>query len=382
MADAVTPAIDQPAGAGANTVALALARALEAGRGRYNALYAQAQLNQATGMSQSPESPTASAFLAHVGSVLGPIVSAVDAIRPERTTVVLDELYILSLDLFAQHILGPTARQPEVTEGWRVVLPAVAAILAVKPRLVAVAVTNALGNLAATIGARPAEWIRSLVSVGPWCRDVNDLLAAGQVAAWRAGMAHYRSAALDLCRQLPTELARTVLGLPAEGHEVAISLLIDRLAADPWLSPAQAALNGEESSRLRTNKRISLVGRVGAFRGLGGEFLAPPEVGLLGEHFYVRDGERSWLLCADACGATLTRVNLETSSGERAQALAQGPTADSPFRLKQGGELVVGSQREQCPRLVQVKSWAANRTTLAAASPWSYAISLIASVEG
>jgi hypothetical protein len=393
-------------------------RSLAANRGRLNAKFALAR--------QAYPALNGAAFLAHLDETVGPIVAAVAAAQPAAVDAVLDALFDLSLELMGEGVLerpatgdqgigdrgrsnggevglrrpdpadegrlrdgcsgfeppGPEARRAAVAEGWRTLLPALPGHLAVAPRRVAVALTNALYNLAGTPGGRPADWLATLRDVGPECPDVATLLKIGQVAAWLAGLAHYRGAGLALCRELAPALVGRVLNLtprppllagegevtappPSQGGGWGVGALLDRLAADPWLLPQAAGL-----PRPAWTPALKLAARVGAFRGFGGDFLAPPAVTWAGGQFYVQDGETWWLLSADVFGATLLRVD--------APIKPSGRSPDAPFQVSQAAEIVCGPHRAAFPELTAVKSWAADAKTLAVTSPLSHAVFLFA----
>jgi len=174
----------------------AFADALEENRARFNALFAEARLRNA--------SLDGDAFLAFLGSGVAPIVAAAP---PERAEAVVRALYALALDLFGKEVVGPRARAPLIAEGWRVLGPALARQVATEPERVMGALTNALYNLSQTPGARGREWLSGMLALAPQCADVAMLLTVGQVLAWRAGLAHYRTGALALCAGLPPALA-------------------------------------------------------------------------------------------------------------------------------------------------------------------------------
>jgi len=291
--------------------------------------------------------------------VVAPIVEAVHAAAPDRTTQAAEALYDLALDLTGQDLLGPAARSAPVAAGWTALLPRLGRFLAEAPRAVAGAVTNALYNLANTSGARPEAWLGRMSALADHCPDAETLLTAGQVAAWRAGMAHYRAGALDLCQRLPPPLARIALGLPAEPEP--LESLIEALAADPWLAPDRF---GHSSPGPRS---LSIVARPGAFRGFGGLFLRPPIVAAAGEYFLVSDGEDSWLLTADACGATFHRMSgVPTTS------------APSPFTLGKDGVVRAAGRSKRFAELAEPTSHAGNATTLAVTTALSHSIFLVA----
>jgi hypothetical protein len=312
--------------------------------------------------------------LDYLGATIGPIVEAVAAVQPAAADPTLDALFDLSLELIQEGVLGPAARQPVLNEAWRTLLPALPAHLAAEPRRVAGSLTNALYNLASMAAmrqaVRPAAWLAAMRTLGPDCPDVATLLKAGQVAAWLAGMAHYRSAALALCRELEPALAMRVLGIDEAGgperlEMQGMSSILDRLAADPWLLPQSAAL-----ARPAWTPALKLAARAGAFRGFGGVFLAPPTVSWTAGQFYVQDGDAWWLLNADVFGATLLRGD--------APAKPSGHAAGSPFQVSRAAEITCGPHRAAFPELTAVQSWAADEKTLAVTSPLSHAVYLFA----
>ena len=180
-------------------------------------------------------------------------------------------------------------------------LPAVAPLVAGAPDRILGAVSNALHNLATTPGARPEDWLTALERLGPECKDPDTLLRLGQVAGWKAGLAHFRASALAAADALPNSLALAAVGAPASGEW---SEVRKRLLADPWFDPATPAVATAQTKRLR------VMTQAGAFRGFGGLFPEPPRVAGTGDHFLVRSGEECWLLTADLFGATFHRSSI------------------------------------------------------------------------
>src|SRR5262249_7310426 len=146
-----------------------MAIALEAGRSRFNALFAQAK----------HQTPTldASRFAEHLRTTVAPIVDRVAAIAPERVGEVVEVLFEFSLDLIGKDILG---RYPALAEGWTKLLLGLPHHLSAAPRLFAGSITNALYNLAQEPGARPAQWTECVIQAGQVCADVPTLLDAGK----------------------------------------------------------------------------------------------------------------------------------------------------------------------------------------------------------
>jgi hypothetical protein len=192
-------------------------------------------------------------------------------------------------------------------------------------------------------------------------------LEAAKVPAWRAGLAHYRASALDLCRRLAPPVAIAALGLPGVTLDRdEIDTLIHQLLADPWLDP-KVALQGKPDAQ-----HLKLVGRVGAFRGFGGTFIRPPQITAPGGQFVASDGEQHWLLHADLFGATLHRLpTLPT----------QPPLVAAPlFKVGLSGRVSRGQHHATFPDLAVHHSQASNASTLAVTSPLSHAVYLIALV--
>ncbi len=191
-------------------------------------------------------------FRGFLVEVVDPLAVAVDAVCPERVAEVVMSAYQLGLELLGKRLIGFGGKSGIVGEGWRTLAAAAAPVMASFPDRALSAVANALLQLANTPGARPNQWIHDLGTIAPRCPDLETLLAAGQVLAWRAGLAHYRAGALAVADSLPGDLALLAVG--ATGDWAAIR---KRLEEDPWFVP--------EPSLARPVAR-----EVGAFRGLGG----------------------------------------------------------------------------------------------------------------
>jgi hypothetical protein len=327
----------------------ALARALEAGRDRFNALFAQAR--------HTLRGLDARAFGEFLRDVVGPAVEALARVAPERVQATVEVLYEFALELVGRELPG---RFPVLAEGWRALLGGLTRHLAQAPRRFAGSVTNALHNLALVPGTRPAEWIETVRRVGEVCPDTAALLEAGQVAAWRAGLAHYREGALEVGARLDPVVACAALGLP-DGAPVA--QVLQRLRADPWLSP-EAAMSATRA------RALGVVARVGDFRGFGGPFLRPPRVACVEGRFLVGDGEGCWILTADRFGATFHRTAEELP--------ATGGKPRDNFRIDGRGRVMYGKQSVTLDELQECASQATDGATLAVTLPLSHRVYLIA----
>jgi len=332
------------------------ARILQSHRDRYNAKFAEARWHRPK---LEPE-----AWASLLRTTVAPIVEAVDRVQPELAAEAAEALYDLALELLGQDLLGPRSPHPAVAAGWEALLPRLGRFVANAPRQVAGSVTNALYNLSTTRGARPMDWIGSLSSLAEACPDTLTLLQLGQVMAWRAGLAHYRLDALEIVTRLAAAnvpLAGAALGLPAD-EPVPLEGVIDRLLANPWLSPIAAAGPAQAPSA-----PLRLVARVGDFRGLGGEFLTPPLVMAADGRLVVKEGERWWFLAADVFGATLYRA---PEQGVKPQTIVPPEWKGALEAVKQAGY----------PHPQTISSLAAIDTTLATTSSLSHRVHLFARV--
>jgi hypothetical protein len=319
----------------------AFADFLRAHRGELNARFAMAR--------RRLPALDGSAFGAFLLSAVGPLVEAVP--ERERSTVA-HAAYDVALELCGQRLAGAGARDGRVGEAWGAMLVPAAARIGEQPEAVLGAAANALVQLASEPAARPQAWAEVMAEVAARASSLDEWLIAGQVAAWRAGLAHYRASALDAADRLPPPLALFLVGAPAGADW---SKVRARLRADPWHLP------GEPASGPR------VVARVGGFRGFGGLFAVPPSVAGGGDRFLVASEEDAWVLFADAFGATFHRAGEED---RRAAAAA-------PPRWR-GRRVEVAGQSIDVPVRGEVTSAAIAASTLAVTSSQSHVLILVA----
>jgi hypothetical protein len=268
--------------------------------------------------------------------------------------------YEAALELVGQNLAGPGSRQAEIETAWRRVLTGAAPLVAGAPARVIAAVCNAVHQLASTPGARPAQWIETMESLAPQCADVEAFLKLGQVAAWRAGLAHFRTGALDVADALPEPLALAAVGAKSKNAWAAER---EKLRRNPWYDPAD---DRSDSTGLR------MVARAGEFRGFGGLFVEPPDVAAAGTDFLVRSGSDCWLLVADRFGATFHRA-----APSEFEAAARDRRLPPSMRMD-GTRLVLNGKPFEFPALGQFIGVAANANTLALTGRYSHAVLLAA----
>jgi hypothetical protein len=210
------------------------------------------------------------------------------AVDPARAAAVADAAVDVALEIVGRALVGPAARTATPAAVWRTLLPRYAGLVAAHPETVPAMLTNAAIHLDTLAGVRGEEWIAQLAALAPRIANVGELRGAGQVAAWRAGAAHFRAGALAAADALPEPLALAAVGAD---DGVAWPALRAHIEKDPWWTA-----DGSDVTAGR---------EVGGFAGFGGAFGSPPEVRAGADGFVVRDGERHHLLLADAYGAVL-----------------------------------------------------------------------------
>ena len=327
-------------------------RVLQARRGYFNARFAEKQIAQ-------PQLD-ADVFLNILREQVAPVVQAVAALDADSALVAGQNLYDLALDLYAQGLLGPAARTSILSTAWQEFFPSIAAFIVQQSQRVPASLCNALYNLAQTPGARPDEWMQNMRAVASFCADAEVFLRAGQVAAWRAGMAHYRLSALSILKTLDAKVARTLFGLDADAAQPDTAALHYAFVANPWHNPALA------NQSATSQNKIQILKRAGAFRGFGGLFLSPPRVMWTRDGFVARDGDNSFLLFVDAFGATFHRVENVSNAN-----------VSSAFKLEKNGRVKNDKLSADFPELANATSSAANQTTLAVTTELTHAIYLI-----
>lgn len=308
------------------TLSAVLVRELAAARPRFNALVAAAR--------RARSGFDTAALADAVATRIDPLTVAVEAVAPDRTASVVEAGFALTVTL-VDHVLSGE-RRLLVDHVWREVAVPLAAVVAERPEPVLALLTNAALKLAATPGARVDEWMIRMAGLASLL-DADTLAGAGQVAAWRAGMAHYRDGALAAADALPETLALAAIGAQGSWVEVRAALAADRW----WTAEGRAAGT-----------------RFGGFTGFGGPFAAPPEVRAGAEGVFVRSGAHTGLLVADAWGATLHPASEQefdaARPASRAPTTPPGLPADDLRAATTADTIVFASPRSH---FVEVQPW-------------------------
>lgn len=329
----------------------AFAEILRQNRARYNALFTAARLN----------SPTldGAAFGQHLSECISPIVQQVYETQSERAAEVAGALYEISLDLFSKKLLGPAPRSEFIPLAWKELFPLLSHLLDNEPKRLAGAVCNLLLKMENQPGVHTSQWIESMGAISQFCENADEFLQAGEIVAWRCGMAQHRAGALKIAQRLAQTkepLCRAALGVVEK--EMNAAQTIAAYEKNPWWTPA-------EKDATRRIRRVA-----GSFRGYesdrnktGAVFMMPPKVTLHEGQFYAADEENFWLFFADAYGASFHRIGgLMEFSGD-------------PYSPSFGGPLFGANE---VPELQHPSSVATDGTTWAVTLPHSYGIYLVA----
>ncbi len=306
-------------------------------------------------------------WLFHLRQRILPIVDAVAVILPEGCTRTLNDLYDVSLDLFAVgHFSESTGLLPRaLSQLWELTLPRLAKQLARDPRRVSGSLSNAVLSIAQSHPESVDRWLNTLNRAGTLANTVDQLLQIGQVAAWTAGYPEYRTAAVKLAQSLPVEISRTLFQFPASLSDNDVSELLGRCLVDPWAYRLENSMSPPAIVR---------VGSCGAFRGFGGVFLEPPRVFLSERQLMATDNHSVWQVVADCFGNSFHRV-------ETTAEIAGRKPAKSVPQVDTYGTVSWSKHSLSCPDLANSTSQAFDGQTLAVTLRNSFHLFLIAAPD-
>jgi hypothetical protein len=309
---------------------------LAAGRSQFNQRMVEAKRRHA-GLNTD-------AFSKFLIECVDPVVAAVSLADAARAPAAALAAYDAALELTTTGM-----RSPMLAEAWCRLGPRLAQLIARQPAEVLGMLSNAVLYIESVPRARGRLWLDTMVAIAGRIDTTVQLKAAGQVLAWRCGVAHFRSGALAAADQVPEALALALFDAGSGDWPT----LRDQLRHDPWWQP---------------RGRCTLKLEIGAFTGMGGEFSTPPEVHAHAGTFTVMSGETFHLLIADAWGAVLHPSDADE------HAVLDAVKGD--WKLK-ANVLHIG-QRELLldlpPEGIRI---CCNGPTLAITSPYTHAIGLV-----
>ena len=299
----------------------------------------------------------AEAFLRFLEEGVDGVAVAVEQVDRSRLPATVLAAYDVALELVGRSLVGPAARSQVLAEAWRGLFPRLARLITAHPTQVLGMLSNAITHIEGIAGARISQWTEEMTALAPHLETVEQLRIAGQVLAWRSGAAHFRAGAIAAAAALPEALALRAFGA---GDWSSWQAFRNDVEHDPWWG-------GDDLHAMRER-------RVGSFSGFGGQFATPPEIRAAGEVFFVKSGDRYFLLIADAYGAVLQPAGAD----EFEHAIVVQPRFDYSLR---DGMLRVGSRRIDLDVPEPGLAVCASAATIAIASPYTHAIRLLARGE-
>lgn len=322
-----------------------LAEALRGGRAEFNRRFAEAQ-HRYPGLD-------AQAFTALLAGPVDRMIARVAGVDPGAVAATVDSVYDIGISLLAQRWIGPNGRAPGIVELWLAVAEAAPQHLAQAPTRLLAGLANAMVHWWAQGGGEP--WAHAMTRLAARARGPEELLRAGQVAAWRMGMAHYRESALERLRSLDRELGALALDVALGAWDEGIYA---QLQQDRWFQPGA----------MQDRQQAAFERQVGAFIGFGGRFSEPPVVAARAGVLIFQSGSERYQLYADAYGATLHA--LVEAPIRAAIRLPAGFALDGPMLTGPGLQLALADRGV-------VTSAAASGDTLVLTHAWSHAATLI-----
>lgn len=294
------------------------------------------------------------AFSGFVETGVDAVVNAVTAVAPERATHSALVAFAIALELAGLGLTGKSLLQ----RAWCELAPACAHLLAAAPAEVLGRLSHAALHLDTLASVRHEAWLETMRALAPQADSVAQLQALGQVVAWTAGVAHFRTGALAAADSLPPALALAAFDTVFNAGSGNWPRLQKALLADPWYLPGGT-------------KGSSSAGReFGAFSGLGGAFAEPPQLRASDDGFWVHSGGRYSLLVADAYGALL--------HGASADEFEQAPPASvASDVVLNGARLNVRGRLIDLDLPASQIALVSNRHTVAVTSPYTHAIRLL-----
>ena len=309
------------------------------------------------------------AFLQHLHDCVDPIVASVAEVMPECADQTAIQLYNLSLDLFAQRVLGQSGSDI-VGDTWHGLIPLLPGIVARDSAHVVGTVSNVALNMARQPCADESVWLDKMIELAPAIESKSILLEICLVLAWRYGMVQYREPAIEAASAWDEKLVQAVLKLPEGLSTDQIGELLGNLRANCW-----SDLESQPWEEKVDSRRIEIVAKVGAFRGFDGQFVQPPKVGSVDGSIVASDTESNWQVFADRYGAMLHRI----SPGIVEEKPLLGEEIQKAF-VGEGGVVSWNGLQQSFPELVSASSWAATEETLAVTLADSHHVYLLAIV--
>jgi hypothetical protein len=209
-------------------------------------------------------------------------------------------------DLKKKHLLGPGSRLPLLNSLWEAILPRVfeafEAFEATSPVFIAKSLTNTLYHLCLSPSSDPEGWLKQMKQGLVFFQNSYEMLDFAFVTAWMAGLPHLRAQSLEKLDSLGDSLLAVLFEDTLSANELRLGLKSSAFW-HPQYEKKEIIATAESACI-----DLSLVHRIGSFRGWGGPFILPPTLYTHNGHCFVQSHSDSWILSADAFGWCLNRI--------------------------------------------------------------------------
>ncbi len=229
-------------------------------------------------------------FRAFLISAVNPLVASASSSGRTIDRDWVAVIYTAALELVGQKLAGPAAINTWHNHLWNL-FPNLSELLLQTPELIA-ELSNCVHHVVRHPGSRPQHWLNSFSRCAPLCQTPEQVRQVALIAAWSAGLAHYRSSALNLLNQLDQQLCLRLFDLTA--NHGTTEKLVKQLQQTPWSRPEP-----------QTQPPAKSLFQCGAFSGFDGVFTKPPRVGCAADQIFVVSNQDCWQLYADTFGTSL-----------------------------------------------------------------------------
>ncbi len=288
--------------------------------------------------------------------------------RPDAIDALIEPLFAISLEL-----AGSGGRLPGLEAHLGRFIALFPHAVSREPDRLLRDAANAYRRMHARDDRMPDRWHHIMTGLSPLDPSPDEVRRFGAIAAWRAGMADFRDAALGALAACGPDAAARLIGVSDKPGVADPAAFAATLARDPWADPAALA-TGSPQPR-------ACFAAAGGFAAFGGPFAAPPAVYALDGAPMAHDGARCYEIIADRFGAHLAPAGTAPGAPVRPDpSVVVGPSAivanDCSIALR---DIVPVDARRPVPDLaaLPISGAAFDGNAVYLATPLSYRVLII-----
>jgi len=210
--------------------------------------------------------------------------------RPDAIDALIEPLFAISLEL-----AGPRGRLPGLEAHLGRFIALVPHAVSREPDRLLRDAANAYRTLFARCVSAPERWTALMAGTSRLAPTPDELRRYGAIAAWRAGLAEFRQAAIASIGASGSDAVRALLGISDNVAMPDPAAFAAALADNPWADPAALAAGSAQPR--------ACFAAIGGFSAFGGVFAAPPVVFAQDGVALAHDGTRCFEIIADRFGA-------------------------------------------------------------------------------